>query len=191
MRGSQIQVLLVAAVATACASASPPPSQAPRQAPPPSARAVRGAILELTPLTISFRGHPIARLRADGRSEAVGPNSPGEGATFVPGPTLHADGTVVLTKGGFTARVERDGAIYVVSPPGQDPREHLFGRIAGDQLELASSTMPWAARIEGTTLVFNGGTPPNEIEGATDARARHTALVMTAAFFIDMSISSN
>lgn len=108
----------------------------------------------------------------------------------MPGPTLRADGTVTLTKGGFTARIERDGSIYLVSPPSQGSREHLFGRISGNHLELASSDLAWAARLEGRTIRFNGPGFPNQIEGPVDDRTRHTALVMTAAFFMDMSITS-
>lgn len=196
--GLRAWVLLVAAlamIATACASAPPPPAPTSRLVPPPSAppsaRAAPRPIIELTPLTISFQGLPIARLLPDGRTESVGPNPPGADAKFVPGPTLRGDGTIVLTKGGFTARVERNGDIHVVSPPGRSPREQLFGRISGDQLTLAGSANPWTVRIEDATIVFHSGIPPNQIEGAIGAGSRHTALVMTAAFFIDLALTSD
>jgi hypothetical protein len=148
-----------------------------------------GEIIALRAFTISQQGRPIARLHADGRSEGTEPDASGRPARFVPGPTFHADGTIILTKGGFTARVEAGGDIYVVSPPSQGSREHLFGRIAGDELRLATSDLPWAVRIEGNTIRFHGPGFPNQIDGAVDDSLRRTALVMTAAFFIDMSIS--
>ena len=190
MRRFQVWLLLVAGTVAAACAGSSPESKSPQPEPLPSARTAPRSLIDVRPLTITFQGLPIARLLADGRTESVGPNSPGDGATFVPGPTLRGDGTIVLTKSGFTARIESNGDIYVVNPPGADPREHLFGRISGDQLSLAGSAEPWAVRIEDTTIVFNGPGARNEIEGAIDASSRHTALVMTAAFLIDMSITA-
>ena len=77
-----------------------------------SASAPAAAVIDLRPLTISFRGSPIARLFADGRTESAGPNAPG--TILVPGPTLHADGTITMTKRGVTARIDGNGDIYVV-----------------------------------------------------------------------------
>ena len=108
----------------------------------------------------------------------------------MPGPSLHADGTIALTKGGVTARLERNGDIYIVLPAGKSPREQLAGRIWGNQLTFANSEMPWAVHVDGNTITFNGPGAPNKIEGKVDAAARRTALVMTAAFFLDMSITT-
>lgn len=148
------------------------------------------SIISLTSLTITQEGRPIARLWPDGRTEGTEPDSSGKPAHFVPGPTLRADGIIILTKGGFTGRVERDGKIYVVAPAGDAPREHLFGRIVGNQLVLANSEQPWTVRVDGDTIQFNGPGFPNKIEGTLNATSRHTALVMTAAFFLDMSITA-
>lgn len=166
--------LLVVIVGASASYGGPPPPPAP--------------IITLRPLTLSQEGRPIARLFADGRTDGTGPDSTGKPAHWVPGPTLRADGTILLTKGGFTARVERTGDIYVVGSAGGSPREQLFGRISGNELKLASGK--WAVRIEGNTIQFNGPGFPNKIEGPVDARTQHTALVMTAAFFLDMSITA-
>ncbi len=145
-------------------------------------------IVALMELTLTQEGRPIARLHADGHTEGTEPDSSGKPAYFVPGPTLRADGTITL-KGGFAARVERDGKIYVVAPASQGGGEHLFGRISGSELKFASSDQPWVVRIEGDTLRFNGPGFPNRIEGVVNDRVRHTVLVMTAAFFLDMSLA--
>ncbi|MEM9491812.1 MAG: hypothetical protein AAGC55_21890, partial [Myxococcota bacterium] len=159
-----------------------------------SAKSVDGAqqapIIALMSMTIVQEDRPIARLHADGRAEGTEPDSTGKPARFVRGPTLHSDGTITLTKGGFTARVERDGKIYVVSPPRQGSREFLFGRISGHQLQLANSQESWYVRIEDDIIRFNRPGLPNRIEDVVDDQMRHTALVMVAAFFIDMSITS-
>ncbi len=144
-------------------------------------------MIELRPLTITWRGLPIARLFADGRTEALGQTRPGPDAVLSPGPTLRADGTIALTRSGWTARVDERGDIFVVEP-GPAPRHRRFGRVSNDQLSLARSTQTWTARVEGSTLVFNGPDDPNYIQGSVDAGARHTVLVMTAAFMIDAAL---
>lgn len=169
-------VWLAAAVfALGCASAEARPSAKP--------------IIELRRIDISQDGRPIARLFPDGRTEGTAPDSSGQPAHWVPGPWLHADGTIALTKGGVTARLERNGDIYIVLPTGKS-REQLAGRISGNQLTFASSEMPWAVRVDGNAITFNGPGAPNKIEGKVDEAARHTALIVTAAFFLDMSITT-
>jgi len=102
-----------------------------------------------------------------------------------PGPTLHADGTIQLTKGGLTARVSRGGEIYVVNP---GPKEELFGRIAGEHLAIGDAKN--GVHVAGDMMVFdNGRDDVGKIEGVVDAGTRHTALVMLAAFFIEKSIA--
>ena len=136
--------------------------------------------VDLRPLTITFDGKPIAKLYADGHTEAAGPNAPG--GALVPGPTLRADGTIVLTKGGYTARVEPDGEINILAPT-----KHHFGRITQNRLDLGTRGI----RVEGATIAYESGPDSviGRIEGTIDDRNRHTALVMTAAFLIDMSIT--
>jgi hypothetical protein len=146
-------------------------------------------IISLADLTLSQEGRPIARLHADGRSEGTEPDSSGKPAVFVPGPTLRADGTVTLTKGGFSARVERGGDVYIVAPTGTEPREQLFARIVGHELQDAKPNS-WIARVEGDTIRFNGNGFPNKIEGTVDDQRRRTALVMVAVFFIDLELAS-
>ena len=146
-------------------------------------------IIDLRPLTISFRGQPIARLFADGRTESAGPNAPGKDVPLVPGPTLHADGTIVMTKGGITARMDNRGDFYVVGPPGANPREQLFGRIAGDQLTFAGSGKPWDVRVQGNLIEF-GEQNSSQIDGDVTPSMRHTALVMAAAFYVDGAITA-
>jgi hypothetical protein len=74
-------------------------------------------------------------------------------------------------------------------PTGKN-REQLAGRILGNQLTFASSEMTWAVRVDGNAITFNGPGAPNKIEGKVDEAARHTALIMTAAFSLDMSITT-
>ncbi|MCE9578721.1 MAG: hypothetical protein K8W52_36690 [Deltaproteobacteria bacterium] len=161
----------------ACTGGSPPaPAAAPIATAPAPAVA---ALIDIRPITINFRGQPIARLFADGRTEAVGNNPPG--GAMSPGPTLHADGTIQLTKGGRTARVTTDGEIVVASPGG---KEAPFGRIVGDHLTLGEA--PAGVHADGDMLVFdNGRDDVGQIVGPVDAGMRRTALVMTAAFFAD------
>lgn len=176
-------VLVMTVVTLGCAKSSPPtPSQA------TSASSVAAAPrVDLRPLTISFRGRTIARLFADGRTESAGPNAPG--TALVPGPTLHADGTMVMTKGGVTARLDDEGNVYVVAPGGAGPREQLFGRIAGDRLTVAGSDQPWSARVRGNMIEF-GEDDSSQIDGDVTPSMRHTALVMAAAFTIDGAIAA-
>ena len=114
-------VVVMAALTAGCSKSSSPAA----------------AQVDLQPLTVSFRGQPIARLFADGRTESAGPNAPG--SALVPGPTLHADGTMVMTRGGVTARLDDQGDIHVAGPSGAAPGEQLFGRISGDQLSMAKA----------------------------------------------------
>ncbi len=169
----------------ACSTAAPTQSQ-PTQ--PPTA--TQSAVIELEELTVRFEGMPIARLHADGRTESVGNSKPGKDATFSPGPTLRADGTIELTKTGFTARVEADGDIVVVAPPGTTPPEQRFGRIAGNQI-LTEGSPDSGIRLEGSELVTFYKSKPTNVIGVIDPPSMgRTALIMTAAFFMDMAITS-
>lgn len=144
-------------------------------------------LIELQPLTISFQGKPIARLFADGRTESAGQNAPGSKLT--PGPTLHADGTMVMTRGGVTARLDESGDIHVIQPPGVTPHEPLFGRIKGDELSFAGSDQPWSVRVRGNLIEF-GEDNSSVIDGDVTPGMRRAALVMAAAFTIDGAIPS-
>src|SRR5215831_15869057 len=84
-------LVLILGLSSACSQASPPTSK---------------PTIALGEMTVRFDGNPIAKLHADGRTESVGNSKPGKDATFSPGPTLHADGTIDLTKGGYRARVD-------------------------------------------------------------------------------------
>ncbi|MDQ3366496.1 MAG: hypothetical protein M3680_13805 [Myxococcota bacterium] len=179
--------LLCVLFVLACSSASTP-APTPQEV-QPTTRAP-SAVVDLKALTVSFDNMPIARLHADGRTESVGDAKPGKDATFSPGPTLHPDGTIELTKPGFTARVDRDGAIYVVSPPGSGRSEQLYGRISGDQL-LTAGARDTGVRLEGSKLVmFYEGRQTNVIGVIDPPHLGRTALLMTAAFFIDLAITS-
>ena len=167
-------LLLVAA----CSSSSPPGATAPK------------AIIEVKELTVRFDGNPIARLHADGRTESVGDSKPGSDATFSPGPTFHADGTIELTKAGFKARVAPDGDIFVVSPPEARQPDQLYGHIAGDQI-LTAGGHHTGVRLEGSKLVMFHENKPTNVIGVIDPPDMgRTALLMTAAFFIDMAIAA-
>lgn len=169
----------------ACSSASPTqsPSSQQEQAPP-------SAIIDVKELTVRFENIPIARLHADGRTESVGDNKPGKDAKFSPGPTLHADGTIELTQGRFKARVESDGDIFVVSPPETGQPEQLYGRISGEML-LTAGAHDSGVRLEGSELVMFYDSKPTNVIGVVDPPSMgRTALLMTAAFFIDMAITS-
>ncbi len=173
-----------AAVTSASAVASPPASSAASSSAAPSR--VATPLIDIQPLTISFQGKPIARLFADGRTESSGQNAPG--TTLAPGPTLRADGTIVMTKGGVRARLDDQGNIYVIQPPGVSPPEPLFGRITGDELKLAKSDQPWSVRVRGNMIEF-GKDNSSQIDGDVTPSMRHTALVMAAAFYIDGAIA--
>ncbi len=143
--------------------------------------------IALGDLTVRFDGDPIARLHPDGRTESVGDSKPGKDAVFSPGPTLHANGTIDLTKGGYKARVDGDGKIFVVGPKGPD---QLFGRLVGDQLVIGSGQM--GVRVDGKKLVEFADGKDTSVLGVIDPlRMKRTALVMTAAFFIEMSITEH
>lgn len=175
--------LVLAMVLTACTRAAPPPSE---RAPAGSASRVPATVIELQPLTITFRGQPIGRLFADGRTESAGPNAPGT-VPLVPGPTLHADGTITLTTPGVTARLEATGDISVMDGRGTTPRAQRFGRIEGDQFTFAGSTRPWSVRVRGNVIEF-GEDNSSQIEGEVTPGVRHTALVMAAAFYVDGAV---
>jgi hypothetical protein len=149
------------------------------QASPPS--------IALGELTVRFDGNPIAKLHADGRTESVGDSKPGKDAAFSPGPTLHANGTIDLTNGQYRARVDGDGNIFVAGPHGP---EQLFGRLAGDQLVIGAGQT--GVRVDGKKLVeFTDGRDTSVIGVIDPPRMKRTALVMTAAFFIEMAITEH
>lgn len=178
--------VVTAMLLTACSSSAPRPQAQPEPTAP--VRITPAAVIDLQPLTITFRGLPIARLFADGRSESAGSSAPGT-MPLSPGPTFHADGTIVMTKGGVTARIDDKGDIYVVSSPHVNPREQLFGRIADDQLTLAGSSRPWSVRVQGNLIEF-GEQNTSQIEGTVTPSMRHTVLVMAAAFYIEGAITA-
>ena len=107
----------------------------------------------------------------------------------MPGPTIHADGTIALTKGGITARIDNKGDIYVTGPSGANPREQLFGRISGDQFTFAGSARPWSVRVQGNMIEF-GENNSSQIDGNVTPSIRHTALVMAAAFYIEGALAT-
>jgi len=176
--GRLASLVVTATLAIACGKSSTPTASQPAAT---SATTVDAApLVDLRPLAISFRGQPIARLFADGRTESAGQNSPG--APLAPGPTLHADGTIAMTKGSVTARLDANGDIYVINP-GANP--HLFGHIAGDELvAFTGSDRPWSVRVRGNMIEF-GADNSSQIGGEVTPSVRHTALVMAAAFYID------
>ncbi len=173
----------------ACSSANP--TQPPRPQEDRAGAPVPSAIIEVKELTVRFEDMPIARLHADGKTESVGDSKPGKDAVFSPGPTLHADGTIELTKGRFKARVERNGDIFVVSPPEAQQPDQLYGRISGDQI-LNAGTHDSGVRLEGSKLVMFYESKPTNVIGVVDPPSMgRTALLMTAAFFIDLAIASH
>ena len=140
-------------------------------------------LIDVRPITITFRGRPIARLLANGRTESVGENP--AGGAMSPGPTLFADGTIQLTKGGPTARVSRGGEIYLSNP---GAKEELFARIVGEHLAIGDAKN--GVHFDGDMMTFdNGRDDVGKLEGAVDAGMRRTALVMFAAFLIETSIA--
>lgn len=185
------RIVVIAIFVIAACSKSAPPSES-QVATSGSAMAPVAPVIDLRPMTMSFQGKTIARLFADGRTESAGPNAPG--TALVPGPTLHADGAMVMTKDGITARAARiddKGDIYALTAGGTSPREQLFGRISGDQLTLIEAGAPVvAARAEGNLLTF-GADNSSQIDGNVTASMRHTALVMAAAFMIEGTLTSS
>ncbi len=142
--------------------------------------------LVLGEVTVRFDGNPIAKLHADGRTESIGNSKPGRDATFSPGPTLHGDGTIDLTRGGYKARVDADGRIFVVDARGS---QQPFGRIVGDQLQMQRGSS--GVRVDGARLVEFADGRDTAVIGVIDPQTmKRAALVMTAAFLIDMSIVS-
>ena len=104
---------------------------------------------------------------------------------MTPGPTLHADGTIQLTKRGLAARISPGGEIYV-SKPGRE--QEVFARIAGDHLAIGDGKS--GVHVDGDMMVFDDGRDDvGKIEGTVDAGMRRTALVMYAAFVIENSIT--
>jgi len=142
-------------------------------------------LIALGEMTVRLNdGSPIAKLHADGRTESLGDSKPGKNATFTPGPTLHADGTIDLTRTGFKARVDADGKVFVLAPKAPP---QLAGRIVGDQLLSASGQT--GIRVDGKKLVEFADGKDTAVIGVIDPPSmKRTALVMTEAFFIDMSI---
>jgi hypothetical protein len=173
-------LVLLMFVITACSKSPPPTATESAEVPAPF-------VVDLRPITISFRGEPIARLFADGRTESAGPNAPGTG--LVPGPTIHADGTIALTKGSVTARIDDKGDIHVAGPRGANPREQLFGHISGDQFTFAGSAKPWDVRVQGNLIEF-GEHDSSQIDGNVTPSIRHTALVMSVAFYIEGALAT-
>jgi hypothetical protein len=102
----------------------------------------------------------------------------------VSGPTLRADGTIVLTKKGVTARIDKTGNLYVARPAGANAREELFGRISDEMFTFSGSDKPWSVRVRGNIIEF-GEHNSSQIDGDVTPAMRHTALVMAAAFYID------
>lgn len=173
----------------ACSSSKPAPSPSAPQPPPAPNPGEKAAIIELKELTVLFDDMPIARLHADGRTESVGDSKPGKDAVFSPGPRLRPDGTIELTKGGLKARVEEDGDIFVVNPQAGQP-DQLYGRLTGNEL-LTAGARDTGVRLEGDRLVmFYASKQTNVIGVVQPSSMGRTALLMTAAFFIDMAIAS-
>ncbi len=142
------------------------------------------AKIALGELTVRWNGDPIARLHANGHTESVADAKPGKDAPFTAGPVLHADGTIDLTKGGFKARIDADGALYVIDPQGT---KTPFGRITGDKLFTASGKA--GVRVDGAKLVEFADGKDTSVIGVIDPTSlKRSALVMTAAFFMDMSL---
>ncbi len=78
-----------------------------------------------------------------------------------------------------------NGDIYVIE---SGNRETLFGRISGDQLTVAGSTKPWDVRVQGNLIEF-GEQNSSQIDGDVTPSMRHTALIMTAAFYIEGALT--
>lgn len=181
----RVTSLLFVACAIACSDPKPRPSR-----PEPATRAVPAPIIAVQALTVRFEGTPIARVHADGRTESVGNSAPGPDATFTPGPTLHADGTIELTKGGFKVRVDTDGDVFLVSPPAAGQPDRLAWRLAGDRV-VSANDPDTGVRLEGATLVmFADDKPTGRIGDVDPPSAGRTALILSAAFYLDASITA-
>jgi hypothetical protein len=171
-------------VAAACSK--PPPPDISARAASGSAAAPARPVVDIRPITISFGGQPIARLFADGRTESAGPNAPGKG--LIPGPTLHPDGTIAMTRPGVTARIDDKGDVYVTGAAGPGAHEQLFGHISADRFTFAGSPRPWDVRVEGNLIEF-GDHDSSQIDGDVTPSMRRTALVMAAAFYIEGALA--
>jgi hypothetical protein len=173
-----LQVYLSGVLLAACTGGS---SDSSATASGPGRSQTTTRLIDVRPITITFRGRPIARLLADGRTESVGENPPG--GAMSPGPTLHADGRIQL-KGTSIARIARGGEIYVLN---SGSKEELFARIAGEHLAIGDEKN--GVHIDGDMMSFdNGRDDVGRIEGPVDAGMRRTSLVMLAAFFIEKAI---
>jgi hypothetical protein len=173
-----LQVCLSGVLLAACTGGSSG-SSATAPPPAPASAPIAAPLIDIRPITITFKGLPIAKLHPDGSTESVGDNPPG--GAMSPGPTLHADGTIQLAK-GLTARIASGGEIYVVSP---DSKEELFGRIDGDHLALGAENKG-IVHFDGNMMTFdNGRDDVGKIEGVVDAGIRRTALVMFATFLVE------
>ena len=158
----------VLAVIFGCSSSTSPP--------------LPGTLIDIRPLSISWQGKPIARLHGDGSTESVGQHLPGSAMSA--GPKLRADGRIILTKPGVTARLAPSGEVLVT---GRDGADHPFGTITNNTLVTGSRTI----RVEGPLMFFDQprGDDIGAIDDPVDDKTRHTALVMTAAFFIELGLS--
>ena len=169
-------VLAVCFVACSSSTTPPPPT-------PSGSAAPTKAVIELAEVTILFDGNPIARLHSDGRSESVGENMPGPNATFVPGPTFHADGTITMTHAGVSALVTADGEMYVIRP--DKPRER-YGRLSGNEI-LTGDASGHGFRLDATKLtMFSSNADPAVMGYVDPPTAGRTGLIMSAAFTIDL-----
>jgi hypothetical protein len=175
-------VTLACVLVSACKSNAPSSSNS---APGPVALAApaEAKVIDVRPFTLAWRGQPIARLHDDGRTEAVGANPPG--GAMSPGPTLVADGTIRLTKAGHTARLARDGKLYVAA---SGAAEQLYATIAEDHVVFVDGKN--GVHVTGDLISFDDGKDDvGQIVGPVDAASRHTALVMFAAFMIEISLA--
>ncbi len=182
-------VLATTLWATLTGCGSPPSPAAPTPAAPVPPLGVRAAdpspSLELGEVTVSFQGHPIARLHADGTTESVADAKPGPDAVMAPGPLLHPDGTIALAlHPAYSVRVERHGAVSVLGPAGEQP----VGQITGESFTYVSTPSAWAFRFEGDSLNWGGNGPLSQVTGATTPGLRRTVLALVAAFSIDLDI---
>ncbi len=185
MRGLVPRLVAATLLCTACREA--PQGSTSATAAIESAKVKAPHRVDVRPLTISFRGQPIARLFADGRTESAGPNAPGSALTA--GPIIHEDGTIVLTKPGVTARIDDKGDVFVAGVPSARAPEQLFGHLTGDQFTFAGSPKSWDVRVHDNLIEF-GEHDSSQIDGDVTQSTRHTALVMATAFYIEGALSS-
>lgn len=179
-------LMVVCALAGACSSSSTRGPAAPSNA--TAKKPAAAAVIDVRPFSVVFAGKPIARLHADGRTESVGENEKG---VMSPGPMLRADGTIAFTKGGFVGRVAPDGAITIATPSGKQAPQ-LFGRLATKtQLDIGDSA---TLMVDDATIRLDREAGTVEIgtiqaaSGPVDDAMRRTALIVTAAFYIENAI---